>query len=293
MLFPVAPALAAAVFTAELSPESGRLILEWIPMTWVVFVLWYWRVARIRRPDWVNSHGLVDSLASNPLEQLSSTEGGTPRGRASRQLLLGSESLLANIAIGAVVAIPLLIFVRSMFDKARMLDLPLLFAAPLSGVGASLGGMICRRARHLWLRAGLDRPALFRLAERAGMPVALAVFFAAAGVLLTASILARPEQAPVFVAYTAALGVLTASLFYFGLSLTRGWNAGDVLRGIGLIVLVGITDGTIKPRDGASVGILVATGLFTLLALLLRRWAMHRWRELDWRVARLPGVSRA
>jgi hypothetical protein len=88
--------------------------------------------------------------------------------------------------------------------------------------------------------------------------------------------------------------MLATGVFYFGLSLTRGWNGADVMIGAGIFFLFIAVSNAIKlGRDPSIAALWIGTGVFALMTLLMRWRAMRRWRALDWRIARLSTTGRS
>jgi len=269
-------------------------IIAAILSAWLIFSLWYWRVRRINRPHWT-SGGLASDFGNftiRPLERLASGRAG--KSAATTHYLLGAP-FLTYLAIGAFLALLALVMWRLMPPQNVIGVNPLtsLTAVPIIGV---LGWLVLRRARCLWLRAGLNRGALFRMAEGTGLAAALGTYCIAALILLAFAIPGRQQMVLKMTLYAGTFGLLTACVFYFSISLTRSWNAEDLALGIGIFALniaaiIACNSTGRATFSPVLVPAWIAAGIFALLALLLRWHAMRRWRALDWRVAKLPRAS--
>jgi hypothetical protein len=142
------------------------------------------------------------------------------------------------------------------------------------------------RARMLWLRAGLDRDALFLAVERQALRGALAMLVIPVVVLVTMSLMHRPGLALPILLYAATQVVFNVLFLHAGLTATRGSGFESVLVFIALGLPFLVMSIILQPGRGAFVWTYVATiGVSAVLTLLLRRCAMRAWRQLDWRVA--------
>jgi hypothetical protein len=264
---------------------------------WVAFALWYLRPHPIRRVTWLGgapaqANEQSETFLADPLETRF-------REMATRQYLLGKPSLShhAFTGLAALVFVALLMlwmnWVTHGRQNANAARWPLVFLCQFTLFGMSMGYSIVRRARLLWLRAGLDRSGLFVLAERTGLTASyLSIGVAASGLALW--MWARsPETGPGLLVAVPAILVLAASLFYLGMALTRGWNVLDVLLGAGLLglliahfVLLRPWAPTAGPRMPWLIGISV------MLIPVLRLHALYRWRSLDWRIATIPPMQK-
>lgn len=149
---------------------------------------------------------------------------------------------------------------------------------------------IAQRMRFLWLRIGLSRADLFRLAESSALRgfawTALLVFG-----LIVALALVFPEFPPL--AFTQVLGVCIATglcLTYWGLMHIQGskWLDAGVLICLALsnlIAIGAIIDNSTNPIVVAAIVLVQALG-----SVLCRGIAMRRWTTVDW-VTMRPALS--
>jgi hypothetical protein len=260
------------------------------------FALWFWWTRAVRRPLWTEDRSPLGfgNFTIRPLESVPALAGGNFRSRALRAYLLGTTSSLSHIAAGAIPALAVLVMIFAMPETPTRQN-PADFLFLIAMLQGTIGFMIVRRARQMWLRAGLGRSALFRLVERIGLPTSLLTFGAGAAILVPlTAMLGQPEQAPLALLFAAALLMLATGVFYFGLSLTRGWNGADVMIGAGIFFLFIAVSNAIKlGRDPSIAALWIGTGVFALMTLLMRWRAMRRWRALDWRIARLSTTGRS
>jgi hypothetical protein len=172
--------------------------------------------------------------------------------------------------------------------------LPVVFVNILAWIVASLAGLVARRARMLWLRAGLDRAGLFVLGERTAIYAGGLMLLSAAVMLTTYSIAVRPELAMAILVFVIAQLAFATALLYFGLSLTRGWTVTDIFGGIGLGLLWILQMILLLPQNIIARPTVapVVIGISLLLALLLRLHARGRWLSADWHLVRPPAMRR-
>jgi hypothetical protein len=241
--------------------------------------------------------GYLATRAAEFVDDLTGARDQAPiMARARRQLLIGTASPLGLFIAGAVPALFLLLIwfvVSRVGPPDPTWEIPMLWMMLASMMPATLGYSIARRARFLWLRAGVARAGLFNLAERSGLAAAVVLVLALTIGFLCISLSNRPDRAVVLLLYVAEQWVFAACVFYAGLAATRGWDAGGVLLAafIGTLLLAHAI--VIQPHHGTSAG-LVAGALLLLLPVvgLLRWYARRRWLVLDWRIARLLNQPR-
>ncbi len=264
---------------------------------WLAFALWYLRPRLIRRVMWIGNAGTESARRS----QAPVAESIEPcsRDTAVRQYLMGSPKLYGHALNGLIaLASAALMMVlmhwatrgRQNTDAARW---PVLFLTYFVVFGMVAGYTIARRARLLWLRAGLDRSELFLLAERTGLTASyVSAGTAAVGVALW--LWARtPESGPGLLVALLALMLFAPCLFYLGMALTRGWNIADVLSGAGMFGLLVAHVLLLQPwAPTVGHGIPVLMGISLLLIPGLRFHARRRWKRLDWQVAGLPTLRK-
>lgn len=261
---------------------------------WIAFCLWYLRTPAIRRVSMVQdtSSTMFEQTPAGSMQSfLESLRPSTTVSRATtlRQLLLGSPSVLGQawfvIWIGALLLILLFAFLPQRGPRTPQVMLMII----LVGNCGTIGYAAVRRARLLWLRIGGGREALFDLAERHAFPGTMVMLVAGAGVTLAANALtgvAITLPLLLFITTQIAFGIC---VLYGGLTMTGNWTVARVLAVVGFVVLLMVNVGLLVPRSDISISIRIAAiGVLLLLAGLLRAWALHSWRTLDWRVAQLP-----
>jgi hypothetical protein len=158
----------------------------------------------------------------------------------------------------------------------------------------ALGYATARRARLLWLRAGMTREALFRLGERQALRASLITWAVVAVVAFALSALADPSRIPQQLLYVAASAAVGTVLFYAGFATVKAWHVGDMLLYIflGVLFVVQFALAAMAWKDGDSTATTTSILLAAAILTIAMRWLAHRrWRGLDWRIATLPTVS--
>ncbi|MEO8316057.1 MAG: hypothetical protein ABI645_14840 [Pseudomonadota bacterium] len=209
-------------------------------------------------------------------------------------VLLGVFMVVVMVLVAAVLQLVFGRFVTRRLDLAALqLLTPFFFAPVIIVISGVISFTLTRRARLLWLRAGLDRMALFRQVERSGLlcgMLSVGPFMVAITLYSLAKWPAHSDTVIVFLVVQIAFLIC---LFYGALSLTRGWTAQDVLVCIGLCLLLAGEVVLLRPWSGARNAVAPGVlGAMVILALLLRWHAQRRWLALDWRVAQLPTTMR-
>jgi hypothetical protein len=265
---------------------------------WLAFALWYLRTNQVGRPGWgAYTAALLGFGANVPGDRISPLldARGQSRAVATRAYLLGTASLAGFALPGLVMSAVALLLIR--FPHAAnapgSFPLPVVFLNLFSWLAAALAAMATRRARLLWLRAGMDRASLFLLAERTTLQAAGLMMLGGTFVLTGYSIAMRPDLAPQTAVYVATQLSCALALFYSGLSLTRGWTAGRIAVAIAL-GLGWIAQMILLPPHSRGTSPVIAPailGIAVLLALLLRQHARKRWHSLDWHLTRPAAVQ--
>jgi hypothetical protein len=150
--------------------------------------------------------------------------------------------------------------------------------------GALIGYTAARRARFLWLRAGLDRGALFSLVSRYGLKASFTTWGIVAAPLSLFAMISNPAQAPSLLLFFAAQAVTVTGLFFGCLSMVRNWSVGQVLLTIGLGVLFILQVSIFGPHQTGNTVmpwtmLLVLSGV---CAPALYAHARRQWRGIDW-----------
>ncbi len=265
---------------------------------WLAFALWYLRTHQVGRPGWgAYTAALLGFGANVPGDRISPLLDARDQSRAvaTRAYLLGTASLTGFVLPGLVMSAVALLLIR--FPHATnapgSFPLPVVFLNLFSWLAAALAAMATRRARLLWLRAGVDRASLFLLTERTTLQAAGLMMLGGTFVLTGYSIAVRPDLAPQTAVYVATQLSCALALFYFGMSLTRGWTAGRIAGAI-VLGLGWIAQMILMPPHSRGISPVIAPailGIAVLLALLLRQHASKRWQSLDWHLTRPAAVQ--
>jgi hypothetical protein len=287
------------IFSAlPISPDQrAQVLFVCGAVVWAGFALWYTRTASIVRPGWFAGW----LRAQSPLDfgQLSLRRwlgrSATGEGTASRPVALcqyftGTDSTRAQLLMGMAFAL-LWVVAYQLYDRAGGRP-PVDYLMFLSLFPVSFSLVLVRRARLVWLRAGLDRAGLFAAVERHALRAGLALFSMPVVVLVTMSLVLRPDQTAGILLFAVTQVIANACLLHAGLTVTRGWNVENVLMFVGLGLLFLVMSIILQPHRGAFVWTYVATiAAFSGLTLVLRHYALRAWQTLDWRVAGpLPGT---
>jgi hypothetical protein len=266
---------------------------------WLAFAAWYLRAPRVRRPGWSSISPLLTpggKTAGGWYGALMDARGES-RTVAVRAYLLGTSSRAGFLLPGVIAALVIMLMHQLLQRTSPDGDpLPVVFVNVLAWIAASLASVVARRARMLWLRAGLDRAGLFALGERTALHAAGLMILSAAVMLTAYSIAVRPDLAIRILVYVISQLVFSTGLLYFGLSLTRGWTVADTFGGIcmGLLWIVQMI--VLLPQNTIDRPVVtpVVMGISLVLALALRLHARRRWLSVDWHLTRpvLPRYAR-
>jgi hypothetical protein len=263
---------------------------------WVGFAYWYRRVRQVRRPGRMSGSpmGMGENNTGGWYSSMTESRGDS-RAIAVKAYLLGTTSkigfLLPGI-ISALVVLPVYFLQRKQLNGVVML--PVTFVTIFSGMAGGMSYMAARRARMLWLRAGLDRAGLFALGERTTLLAFSQMVLSATVVLGAFSIIVKPDMTPRILLFVGTQLAYATVVFYFGLSQTRTWTAagiaGCILIGLGMIAQMIL----LLPQNTGIPPVIAPSmlGISVLLALLLRQHARKRWLTLDWHLTRPPVLPR-
>lgn len=265
-------------------------------LLWLAFAVWLMRTPQVARPAIMPSGATSDT---HPFAWLMDVLPASPRNSASHatslHLLGGGNAMF--IVNGLWIALLFLVaqFGMSNTGRPRNNGIGLVLMLPfLAFMFATVGFMIVRRARLLWLRMGADRHALFRTAETRGL-TAMGISWIIPAAAIVVSVAARGDYAAtgLLLFYVLpALGLATA-FFYGGMAMSHGLSVRDLLLGTGLAGLFVIYLFLLEPGHLADAQrALVTLGVTLAAALLLRALALRAWRRVDWRIAKLPPPSR-
>jgi hypothetical protein len=266
-------------------------------VSWLAFAIWYLNTRNVRRPGWTSGPspmGMGENNTGGWYSALTESRSDT-RAVAINAYLLGTTSQVGFLLPGlmsALVILPIWFLQRK--DSGGLVVLPVTFMCIFSGVAGSMSHMVARRARMLWLRAGLDRAGLFALGERTALQAFSQMLTTATLLLGMFSIAVRPEMTARILVFIVTQLAYATVLFYFGLSRTRAWTAagiaGCIFLGLGMIVQMIL----LLPQTTGIPGVIAPLmfGISVLLALLLRQYARKRWQSLDWHLTRPPVLQR-
>jgi hypothetical protein len=202
----------------------------------------------------------------------------------------GSERMY--FLMGASFALVMLVVTQVLIPPAYVPQSPF-FMFVLAIFMASLAFMVVRSSRLLWLRAGMNRAALFREAERHLLRAVLATLSVPAVVFGSMALTQRTDFAVGIVLHFAAQLAFATCFLYAGLAVTRGWSAGSILLftllSLGLAIPGVVALAALRPNQiHSSWAYVIALLLFSALALGLRSYARHAWLKLDWRLTGPP-----
>lgn len=300
-MFALVPVLVIKLeeFVSELFPgiTAGDVFAVGVG-AWILFALWYLSARRIDKPAALPSFGAPPAGEQSGLPFFVKIDdagaGADSRATAVLQYLFGSSSYRMFALNGIWIAAILLL--AGLFGGGQRATGPgqFLYMLPfLTMLAVSIGFTTARRARLLWLRAGMDRAGLFALAARRGLRGALTTWGVVAGSLGLLAMADNPARAPAILLFLASQAAVTACLFYGGLAFVRDWSVRDVLLGIGLVFVFLLQVSVLGPNQVGNV-VLPWTTLLVLavvLAIVLRWYALRQWRTVDWRVIRIAKLD--
>lgn len=265
---------------------------------WAVFAFWYLSVRHIDKPAALPSFSAPTAGEQSGLPFFLKIDeagaGADSRSTAVLQYLFGSSSYRMFALNGIWIAAILLLM--SIFGGGRRAAGPgqYLYMLPFVAFFAiSIGYTTARRARLLWLRAGMDRAGLFALAARRGLQGALTTWGVVAGAVGLYAIADNPAQAPAILLFLASQVAVTACLFYGGLAFVRDWSVREWLLGILLVIVFLLQVSVFGPNQIGNVLLPWTTMLVVagVLAIALRWYALRQWRTVDWRVIRIAKLD--
>ncbi|HUG71924.1 MAG TPA: hypothetical protein VMK82_00740 [Steroidobacteraceae bacterium] len=311
---PVVGKLLDRVIPVDALPQgSAGLLLAIGPMTWMLLVLWCLKARSIRPMAF---HGILtlqrenepsDTSASSRSKRVDNApstidvrQKPPTRLFATFWYLNGSGSIAGAAAAGAGVAlsgvlvfgvlIPFPTSGGAVWPGPSWLKVPALYLPAFAAIAALVGRLLALRARHLWLRAGMDRASLFHLTEKYCLLITGLTLGGGAAVLLPLSLIQQPDIAASVFTYGAATCALVVCMVYVGLS---AWSYSFIQLGLGVIALFLYRLPSILPQPNASPAAALGTiMMFALLVFPLRWYARRRWSKLDWHAWRLPTMAR-
>lgn len=271
-----------------------RYALGLVAAAWLAFALWYTRTGSVRRiclPSLNSASGLEATPLVRLQVMLDSRSRLPLRERAQRHYLLGSSSPWV-FALGGVWVVFIIVFMQLVMSKKGPQNVAMLVSMmpAVAFMCGAFGHTAARRARALWLRAGLDRAALFAMAERQMLVVLPAMLAVAGGALLYMAVDTMPGLAPRLPLLAALIILLAACGLYGGMGNTRGMS---LLLFVGTCVIAALgfaqTFWLIRAEQLAVPTVAAVLAGTALLAWALRGRARRNWLSLDWRVAKLAG----
>jgi hypothetical protein len=286
--------------------KFGELVRDWFPGitgthvfvagagAWVLFALWYLTAGNIRRPVNLPPLSLKTGGEFSPFEFFLKADSERPgqnlRAAAVSQYLFGCASHRLFVLNGIwIAAIFVLVSMLGHEGRARGPGNLLVMVPLLAFMCATVGYTTARRARFLWLRAGVDRAGLFAMASRLGLQAALTTWAIVAGAIGLLAIAREPAHMPGALLFLASQAAVAICMFYGGLAIVREWSASDIVVIIGLAILAVLQVGVFGTNQIGNVILPWTTVLVlaSVLAIMLRWYAHHRWRALDWRLIKV------
>jgi hypothetical protein len=261
-------------------------------VAWIAFALWYLAGPSVLRRgmigSWVSGTGQQDFSRFNPrslFRRNPASDAPISRAIATSQYLTGADSNWNAVLMGAIITSLITVLLHLLIKQPDQRSLTfILTILAISSVTMTVMGV--RRSRLLWLRAGLDRAALFAVTERHALRATLSLFAVPVAVFVTMGVTQQPALAAPLLLHTATQMALGACAMYAGTTVTRGVNAGTFVMFIALGIVGIVAMSILQPHKVISpLAHIVAFSLFSGLALVLRSYAKSAWLKLDWRMA--------
>lgn len=252
---------------------------------WTAFSLWYLATSpALRRNPAAAQRAALG--AAHALLQPATRRSARSRAAAATQYLAGTDALTWS-AIGAGALAAALLAAMAFMPVEPPLTLNLM---ALAMIPATLAAMSVRRARMIWLRAGLDRATLFATTERLALRALILFIALPFAAMTTLAIVRHPDLATPVLLHAGTLLVFAVGALFAGMMCTRG-----ALQTFGLCVVAGVPSvlimASLQPGKVTAWLHIGALLLFSTAALWLRSLARRRWVELDWRLAGPPIVQ--
>jgi len=288
-----------AKYLAPLFP-SVTWVFAFGLFAWALFALWYLKTPSVKRPEFPIHNPLASSFQNSSAVRLAAL--GTPKGAFSRErgtffFVFACGSPLYFAGIGAWVAA--LFLVVGVLTKASTDQSQFRIAGQMLGMlpffsffGATIGYTTARRMRFIWLRAGMDRSGLFRLAERWGLRSVLTAWSMAAAITLAIALVSGQKSPAAYIFFVLVQALMIVALFYAGVGAVRNWTASDLLVYAGVTIAFIFQTATLMPMRDVSTGMMIADLLLAVFLVVYFRWrALRRWQTLDWRVAKVTQLG--
>jgi hypothetical protein len=257
---------------------------------WTAFSVWYVNAPHVLRRNLPAARiagqtpELFPTLGTTRGFRRASDDVTVSRATAVSLYLIGSESRIwSSAGVGVLIAV---LCVAAQFLPFQP---PLTLMLMVPGViAATMAAVSVRRTRLLWLRAGLERSALFAIAERLALRSIGLVAAVPVAALVTIAIFEEPSLATSVLLHAGTLIAFTLCALFTGMLFTRG-----PLNAIGFLLIMSVPYVLISTslelhKAGSPFMHAGALLLFIALALLLRRLAQRRWIRLDWRLTGSP-----
>lgn len=296
LIYVVVPRLLALAFphahpgTLVMAPTTVATLLTASLLVWCIFGLTYVRASpfNLRQPD--PDFPLRTRTASDNAAMLNATilrrRPRPARQEALRTILTGIVSvrkvwraLLLGLAMMAGITL------LTASDKGRG-DIAVTWAGTICAFTTISSPIIIatltRRARFLWLTAGLGRAELFTAVERQSWRVIFLVTAIAITVTAPPLVISGNTR---FLAFLAMPLISGAVFAYVTLLRVRGSGLADnlILAGVAVIIIAAFITAAIQSR-----GLYPLVCAQIVLVPLLRQAAQRRWQNIDWLVHRMP-----
>jgi hypothetical protein len=285
-------AFPAAHLGARLVTARGLAILVLASLVaWLIFAIAFARARQITAPSWGTvGPGTSVPPATATILTIADEQTQYSRQQAMRILITGSVKFRVG-AVSTVLIVGLLLAgigimiltggVNGFPGDAGMICV---FAAISPGI---MTGALSRRAKLLWLTAGLRRAELFTAVEIMswrGILIVTGFAWLFAAPLLILSIHARPENVR-FLSILAIPLATGAAYVYFTMFLVRGKRLADMLvtAAFTVMLLAEVFSALSESRTWTLPALLVAQ---IILVPLLRTVAQRRWQTIDWLILR-------
>jgi len=258
---------------------------------WVVFTLAFLRARRIAPAVWGTTAQEPDLRFTGlrPRDAAGDPAPAFTRPQALRALLSGVYAsgrasvvrLLLRVVMfyGGLLALIILVSPgHGTHGESGFLTSMLSFMG--TAVVFAMAASMIRRARYLWLKAGLDRRQLFLTVEALCWRVMLG---AAVILLVMAGLFCLLLGAPPQVLARAELLTLIpgAAILYLGLLCIQGWRLPDVLVGA-VYTLLWLATFVLSMSATLNPALLYLLAVQALLIPVFRFWARARWDRIDW-----------
>lgn len=295
-MFGLAPLL-AFMLARHVTLHAGAFqwMLPGALLLWVAFGIWLLRTPEVQRPAVMPSGASSDA---NPfgglLAVLPAPLRHDARQATALHLLAGGTAMF--VVNGIWIAL-IFLLVHFGMDRAgpRQGTGDTLFMLPfLAIMFSTVGYMIARRARVLWLRSGVDRAALFRQAEVIGLrAMGITWIIPAAAIMMAVAARGTISLPSLLTLHLLPATGLAAMFFYGGMAMTRGMCVRDALLALALGGLFMAQLVLMHPVRGLTTTEALLGGVAALAVVaLLRIYALRSWQRLDWRLARMPQPAR-